>query len=336
MGFISSLIGSHNAFQAQGATPDQIAAAQAQLGNANNAASGLAGAAGNNDAFAMQNALAGQLAQGAMGQGPNPALAQLQQTTGQNIASQAALQGSQRGIGANPGLLARQVAQQGGQLNQQAAGQAAVQQAQQQMGYQQQLQNLLGQQVGQQQNAVGLQGQLATTNQGQLLQSQSAANTANAGVAQANANTNGKIAGGIFGGLGTIAGNLFPKTAGGLAEGGMAGQTGAMATQKEHYAQGGEVITPDHIADYFCSGGYMSNGGMPPIPDATLDYYSDGKGPVVPGKAEVAGDSQKNDKIPAMLSPGEIVVPRTKAMDPAKAAAFASQVSMRAKRRHGK
>lgn len=36
----------------------------------------------------------------------------------------------------------------------------------------------------------------------------------------------------------------------------------------------------------------------------------------VPGKAEVAGDSERNDKVPAMLSPGEIVVPRTVAQAP--------------------
>jgi hypothetical protein len=31
----------------------------------------------------------------------------------------------------------------------------------------------------------------------------------------------------------------------------------------------------------------------------------------VPGKAEVAGDSEKNDKVPALLSPGEVVLPRS-------------------------
>lgn len=40
------------------------------------------------------------------------------------------------------------------------------------------------------------------------------------------------------------------------------------------------------------------------------------EGAVVPGRAEVPGDSQKNDKVHAMLSPGEIVVPRTIAPHP--------------------
>lgn len=40
------------------------------------------------------------------------------------------------------------------------------------------------------------------------------------------------------------------------------------------------------------------------------------KGPVVPGAAEVKGDSLKNDKVPAMLSPKEIIIPRSITMAP--------------------
>lgn len=36
----------------------------------------------------------------------------------------------------------------------------------------------------------------------------------------------------------------------------------------------------------------------------------------VPGEAEVAGDSEENDTVPALLSPGEIVIPRSVAMSP--------------------
>lgn len=42
----------------------------------------------------------------------------------------------------------------------------------------------------------------------------------------------------------------------------------------------------------------------------------------VPGQAPVTGDSEKNDTVPAMLSPGEVVLPRSVADDPDKAAAF--------------
>lgn len=42
----------------------------------------------------------------------------------------------------------------------------------------------------------------------------------------------------------------------------------------------------------------------------------------VQGKASVQGDSAKNDVVPAMLSPGEIVIPRSKASDPELAKEF--------------
>lgn len=45
-------------------------------------------------------------------------------------------------------------------------------------------------------------------------------------------------------------------------------------------------------------------------------------GAVVPGKAKVSGDSPANDTVPAMLSPGEVVVPRSMAHDPEKAKEF--------------
>ena len=42
----------------------------------------------------------------------------------------------------------------------------------------------------------------------------------------------------------------------------------------------------------------------------------------VPGSAMVRGDSPQNDTVHAQLSPGEIVIPRSKASDPAKAKEF--------------
>lgn len=55
-------------------------------------------------------------------------------------------------------------------------------------------------------------------------------------------------------------------------------------------------------------------------------FARDGK---VPGHAEVDGDSEQNDKVPAMLSPGEIVIPRTVAQAPdapRKAAGFVAHL----------
>jgi hypothetical protein len=49
----------------------------------------------------------------------------------------------------------------------------------------------------------------------------------------------------------------------------------------------------------------------------------------VPGRPVVGGDDPRNDTVPAMLSPEEIVVPRSASRDPDKAAAFARAVAMR-------
>lgn len=56
----------------------------------------------------------------------------------------------------------------------------------------------------------------------------------------------------------------------------------------------------------------------------------------VPGQAKVNGDSLKNDTVPAMLSPGEVVIPRhvMQSKDPPKAAAeFVRQVMARKKKK---
>lgn len=62
------------------------------------------------------------------------------------------------------------------------------------------------------------------------------------------------------------------------------------------------------------------NGGATALAAAMSD------GGKVEGKPEVEGDSKKNDKVHTMLSPGEIVIPRSAAKDPAKAKAFIDEV----------
>ena len=51
------------------------------------------------------------------------------------------------------------------------------------------------------------------------------------------------------------------------------------------------------------------------------------EGGTVPGKANVMGDSSKNDTVPALLSPGEVVIPRSKMQDPANARLIAAIMS---------
>ena len=53
------------------------------------------------------------------------------------------------------------------------------------------------------------------------------------------------------------------------------------------------------------------------------------KSAVVPGIPLKKGDHEDNDVVPALLSPGEIVIPRSHAADPKKAAAFARAVAAR-------
>lgn len=58
-------------------------------------------------------------------------------------------------------------------------------------------------------------------------------------------------------------------------------------------------------------------------------------GAYIQGKANVPGDSPKNDTVPAMLSPGEIVLPRSVAHDPEKAKEFVDHLLKSAGKKKG-
>lgn len=70
--------------------------------------------------------------------------------------------------------------------------------------------------------------------------------------------------------------------------------------------------------------GQLVGGAMQGLGAIAGKFFAEGG--VVPGKAEVPGDSYSNDKVPAMLSPGEIVIPRSKANDPDKAKEFVDKI----------
>lgn len=258
--------------------------------------------------FNQQQGLADQLSQMAQGQGPNPALTQLNQTTGQNVANQAALMAGQRGAGANAGLIARQAAQQGGALQQQAVGQAATMRANQQLGaigalqgQQQMLASLANQRVGQEQsltqnNANALLGQVNAQNQIGM-QNYYQPQSLNAGISQSNAANASKLAGTALQAGGTAAA--------GMAEGGEVNpQMSSAAILKENTkgprSKIGQLL--------------MAKGGQ-------IDMVNGGG---VPGTPQVGGskDSYANDTVQALLSPGEIVLPRsvTQSSDPSEAA----------------
>jgi hypothetical protein len=221
--------------------------------------------------FAQQQALASQLQDQANGNGPNPALAQLANTTGQNVSQQAALMGSQRGAGANAGLMARQAAMQGGAIQQQSAGQAAVLRAQQQLAAQQALQqqqSMMGQmssqQVGQESSfrnnlaneRLGFYGAMqnaAAARNNAAVQMQQNINNANASIAGINANGQQQLFGGFLSGLsgggasgasggggGGMSSMMGGGGGGGASEGAAAAAArGGMVTH--NYADGGEV-----------------------------------------------------------------------------------------------
>jgi hypothetical protein len=245
----------------------------------------------------------------ANGTGPNPAQAMLQQATGQNNAAQAALMAGQRGASQNAGLIARQAGQQGAANEQNMISQGANMQAQQSLNALGAMGNIAGQQVGFQQGALTGANQAAQGYQQNILGSianqnnanvnmQGNINSTNAGVAAHNADTQGKIFGGITNALGSAATML--------ADGGAVGAPAA-----------------SHVHQYF--NGYAVGGPVNPL---VGEAYAHSMQPV-PGTAFQQGDSAKNDTVPAMLSPGEIIIPRSHAMDPMKAAAFAHAVSLK-------
>lgn len=380
-GGISNFLGTNNNFQAQGAniTPgtnsDQLSAAYSGAQNALGQQQGIANTLGGqlNAGANTQNQLTNMLTQQAQGGGPNPAQAQLNQATGQNIAQQAALAANQRGAGANAGLLASQNAQQGAATQQQAAGQAATLGAQQQLAAQNSLQNLASTQVNQGQNAVqGINN--AQQNEQNILQGANTANNnanvanaaninnVNAAISTGNQKANSDVISGL-GGIGSAAGSLAGLFASGgevkkmamggkvknedkkpvnvnpfnhgspmnqvhmvkppmkMAEGGMAGPQSFVGSwlNSDTNTQAPQAPAPANISVPEDSK-KDSGGGLASLaPIAMMAMASNGGlmkkgGPVKAHnqseKADVAGDSLKNDKIPTMLSEGEVVIPR--------------------------
>lgn len=315
------------------------------------------------DVYKQQQSLGNQLLAQTQGQGPNVAQDQLNQATGANVANQAALMANQRGASANPGEIARQAAMQGGNIQQQAVGQAATLGAQQQLGAQSNLaglqnnlanQNLQGQSINQ--GALASQNSAVTT--GQL-----GAQGINANAAATNAQTNGGIIGGLLGGAGAALGAIFhdggivkkmadggpvndnigianfstpgaynyqgPSASGGASLGQGLLNAGSAFAKNYSPSTSSAPSAEDSTAAWMSSPAgqdgalgnapWLNKGGAMPFSMALL------QGGKVPGQAQVSGNSIKNDTQPAMLSPGEVVLPRsvTQSGDPvSKAAEF--------------
>ncbi len=205
-------------------------------------------------ALQSQQNLLGQLGQQAQGNGPNPALAQLNQTTGQNVANQAALMAGQRGSGANAGLIARQAAMQGANTQQNAVGQAATMRAQQQLAAQQQLGQQQQAMIGQQAGATNAYGQAAQNEQSNLLNSIAGVNNANVGMQSNVNNANASLAGISMQGQQNMVGGMMNTLSGSSLMG----------------AEGGEVPGQDSVT----SNGGVSAGSAPDIGSSNIPTIS--------------------------------------------------------------
>lgn len=234
----------------------------------------------------------------ANGTGPNPAQAMLANSTGQNVANQAALMAGQRGAGSNVGLMARQAAQQGAGIQQNAAGQAAALQSQQQLGALGQLGGISGQQVANQGQAVAGYNQAAQGQQSNLLNSiaqqnnanvsnANQQNSANASIAKGNQQASNGLMGGLLGAAGTaITGGLAPAVAGLFSSSGADSfQLPTLGSSASQAATGGSNF------------GGLGGGGL-----------KFAEGGAIPGPSSRVGQHlkmAKGGKVPVMLSPGE-------------------------------
>jgi hypothetical protein len=273
----------------------------------------------------QQATLANQLQQEAAGGGPNPAQIQYRQNAQQITQQQAALNAQNRAL--NPGLAARQSSNAAVQSQQQAAGGAAAQQAQQQIAAQQQMAGLTNQEQQGAENAQGINAQVAQNNTNAVNQ------------------TEGGLLNGIGGILGFAKGGKIPDhlqkmaaiyhprkmaTGGSISVPGLPNFSNANNLPQSNNDPFGSnagndtpttTVTPPpampssndwlQFATTPQPGQGMPNSAqwasmMQNGPKA-LPEKAGGK---IPGKPAVKGDSEKNDVVPVLASPGEVVIDR--------------------------
>jgi hypothetical protein len=295
------------AIQQQFAAQGQGGSGAQLIGELQNAQSGAnqESTAGNQvAAMAAQNALqaigqAGTLGGQIQGQqfGEQAQKAQAQDIINQfNTANQLGVQ--QQNVGASNQAQAQNLA------NQQALANANTQQANQELLRQNQAQNQeylesLGAAQTINQGAQGYAGTMTGLGS-QAAQSASAPYTAigsglGAVGSYMNSNSNSPSNGG--GSNNSVSNNYYANNEGSVLPGSPLNAPIAPSQNQSAFARGGI------IAKYNEGGDAMDYQG-----GKTTDYRQGGP---VPGRAPVKGDSPKNDIVKAMLSPGEMVVPRT-------------------------
>ncbi len=270
------------------------------MGGIAQAIGGIFGAGGQGGSFTAQqspdlvNGIAGSTAavNGVYGQQQNLAAQLQQQMLGQgpNLANALLHQANNQNIAQSAGLMASQQGINPALAAKQGANMAG------QLGQQSAAQastNRMQQQLGAQQQLGGVYNQMANQQLG-LNQTQEQAlgqqNNVNSNMAQANMQGQQKGMSGLLGGAASVLG---------LANGGMVPEH--LQAMAQHLGYGGQLAE---------AGGHVAANNSDQ-------------------KAEVSGDSLKNDKIPAMLSEHEIVIPREVAMAedaPEKAAEFVAKI----------
>jgi hypothetical protein len=138
-----------------------------------------------------------------------------------------------------------------------------------------------------------------------------------AGLAQNATNANLGFAGSLLGAAGTVGGAAIGGPAG-AAIGGQVAKAAAPSTNNNN-ASAGVNAAHGGVMGY-SKGGYTcyADGGV--AHDHAICMKLGGH---VMGKAKVDGDSEENDTVPAMLSPGELVIPRSVPKDGEHMEAFA-------------
>lgn len=270
-----------------------------------------------------------QIQQAATGQGPSAAQIQARQNMAQAMAQSRAMAAANRGI--NPALAARLGAQSSAQMAQSGATEAAKLRAQEQLG----ALGEWGQQIGGQRQAASAENVARITGQYAKDIEHTKANTA--------------LAGGLLGGLGgMLSGGLFAQggeipesqlnlkptydnqacyACGGpvphMAMGGsmpmmmMPGESGMGTSVEPQKSKLGGALSS--MGKYLQQSASQGSSNPQAIIQGALGYACGGRvnmvqGGQVPGQATVQGDNYANDIVPAMLSPKEIVLPRSVTM----------------------
>lgn len=344
-------------------TGEQLSQANTGTQNSLEAQQKLLQAIQQQNGLGNQSQIYNQLQNIAAGTGPNPAQAMLNQATGQNVANQAALMAGQRGASVNPALIARQAAQQGAAIQQQAVGQGATMQAQQALNAINSAGGVANTQASNQIGQTNANTAAQQAQQQALLNAQTAYNNAQVGMqsnintgnaALANTNLQGQqgLIGGLFQGAGLAAGaggaakaeggeiyaadgvdtsqqafnNAGPQSKFGQFLNGMGSQMGpSTSTDNSMPASGSGALKQGTSKLGQAIGLAIKGAAMAAHGGMTHDYRAGGnvqaKNPKQ--KAVVTGNSYANDKIPAVLSEGEVVIPRNvmQSKDPVNGAA---------------